>query len=273
MIDFTKVPPEEIGHPELAAAARNLAEVQQVAKAKVRELERLQDGRAEEQAKEQDARDALAGKKTRHLAAHRALVEATEHEARVSRLTVEQAHAKLREVGAEHGHEELAVRQHEVEVADDLWSAALSALVQLADRRAEAHRRYRLIGGNPEPVGMVRFSPLDVIDSVNHEPVARAAAVVGHGARERHRQRLEVSVDKVLDALQQPPEEAALFMPGGSALAARFKEADEHMRSVQRGISPDEANPEQAERRARAEDELRQAAHRRRMAAREPVAS
>ena len=62
-------------------------------------------------------------------------------------------------------------------------------------------------------------------------------------AKSRHRQRIVVQPDVMLDALAKMgnPDPIPEFIPGGG-VAKQIKEAMEHAASVQRGYAPDEDN-------------------------------
>ena len=276
MIDCMKLgDPSEIEHPAIRAAAERDLAAQEALRAAQLAARKLDD-RAEHAARDADAAEAFkTGKKcVRHLQAHRTALDEADAALRVAKLAATAARREFQAAVDAHEAELIEGRAHEVEVADELWGAALSALAQLADQRAEAHRRFRMVGGKPvESIGMVSLKPADVVDSVSGEPIARAAGVLGLGPRERHEQRMLVRIEAMLAALQAPDTTVKPFMPGG-LIASKFREAGEHAQSVRRGISPDEAmSDDERERRARAEDELRQAAHQRRMRERAEVVS
>jgi hypothetical protein len=235
-IECTTLPPAEIDHPAVAAASKKHAEAQQALQTARRELKKL-DERAEQAARDADARAAFEGNgKRTHLAAFRKQVDDAQHNVRVARLAARDAHQNFQQAVDDN----LAgwaddVAEH-AELVNQAWNDALAALARLHSDRVRAHRRCRILGVEVAPVGSVRFTPSRLFESLSGDPIA---AFVGPDLSPRSR--VSVPVEDVLGALQAIGEPEPAPPMHGSFVADQIARSAKHVRDLQRGYTDEEA--------------------------------
>ena len=205
----------------IAQAEHEHAETQARVKAADRELARLQDGRAEQVARDADAAEQhKTGRRcVKHLTAHRTAVDEADAAVRVALLAAQAAKQALQAAHAEHGAQWRADLEREALAADDARHSAVEALPELHSRRGEAHRKLRAAGGEPaSSIGMASFKPTVLLDSVSGERLSQVLASAT-APQERHRQRIEARAEDILAALRtiSEPETIEAFMPGGKS--------------------------------------------------------
>lgn len=244
-IDLSRIPVEQIDHEQLRAARLQYDEAQRALRDARRVVEGLQDGRT--QARQRDAEERVEAKLTGKAApkgktheqrfeeeladAERALTEAEV----MGRRTRELLDAAAREHGTAWGEQVEA----QAAAADELYHAAVSALLQLHEQRLKAHARCRLAGREHSMGAMIRLHPSVLVDSATGTKLELARL---DDPAARWRQRALIRLDDVLEAIthvDEPEPDAVPFMPGGH-MADQIVLAAQHARDVERGFSDEE---------------------------------
>lgn len=241
-IDANRLPLNDIDHPAIRPAAEAWHQAQDELREAQRAVGKLDNGC--QRAREADAEEAAAARRAgkagtsrKHEQAFDRDLDAAQHEERVARALVALTRSAYQQALDEHADQWREQLDHEAEVADDLWNAALSTLLELHEQRTRAHARRRMLGATDLPAGAVRFRPEVLADSVTGQRLELARLTSGEA---RWRQRAVASVADVLAALQAADEPEVVEPMPAFAVADQIARAAEHARSVERGYTDEE---------------------------------
>jgi len=237
------IPVDQLDHEELHVAAVAYHEAQAALRTSKRAVEHLAGGRA--LARQRDAEAAvearLSGKaapaRRRHEEKFEKDLAEAERELAEAEIMAQRTRELLQAAAREHGKDWADRVEAQAAAADELYHAAVSALLQLHEERLRAHSRCRLAGRAHDVADMVRFHPSKLVDSTTGSRLELARL---DDPAARWAQRALVRLDDVLEAVAHAGEPEDVPPMPAYQIADRFALAARHARNVERGFSDEE---------------------------------